>query len=297
LVEAGKFVTLAAWQVHWRAQALQAYIDATLKGAQRAVDVLEIAATAGQIAETVLTVIWLGQGMIRLLSTRGASEVISTVAKEGHVSAPARSTKYVEEKMYQKYIQGKAPVRKSPAPSPVPKGTPAPAGGGGSPAPAQISKSTPGPGKSPTGSPVSKSTTPSGQQPSGGSTPPSGQTGTGGSPPTPPNPTNPAATALPNVDNEWQRVVDELGALVSKRTQRIPRGEIPTQAELDRLRVRAKRLIQSGRTDPSKRDAVNELIIELDHLEIDGRLPPLPTTRAPRPSSRDWKPTWNGKLR
>jgi hypothetical protein len=276
LTEAGKFVVLAAWQVDWRARVLDAYIDATRSGAQRAVDVLEIAAAAGEIAETVLTVIWLGEGMIRLLSKRGASEVISTVAKESYVSPPARATKYAEEKMYQKYIQGKAPAGKSP--------------------------STPTPGKSPTGSPISKSTstTPPGQRPSGGSSSTSGQTGPGGSPPTPPNPTGPGATALPIEDNEWQQIVSELSDIVmehggAKRVKAVihtrnqwvgvprPVDLIPDIKQLDVVRARARHLMHSGKIDPRRRDAAETLLIELDNLEIAGRLPPPPPPPPPRP--------------
>lgn len=275
LIEAGKFVALAAWQVHWRAQALQAYKDATLKGAQRAVDVLEIAAVAGEIAETVLTVIWVGQGIIRLLSKKGASEVVSTVAKESYVSAPARSAKTVEEKIYQNYVHGKAPNGKAPAP--------AGAGGGGSPAPAQVSKSTPAPGKSPTGSPVSKSTTPTGQQPPSGSTAPSGQSGPGGTPPTPPNPANPAAP-LPNPDNEWEEVVRNLGHYVLSRNRRLP-ATPPTLQRIEDVRVRAHRLLKiMGRgLAPNVRMRINELIIQLDHLEMAGRVPPIPLSTLTNP--------------
>jgi hypothetical protein len=76
LMEAGKFALLAAYQAEWCARAVHEYIDATTRGATRAVKVLEVAVVLGKIAEGILSVIFIGQGLIRLLSRRGATAAL-----------------------------------------------------------------------------------------------------------------------------------------------------------------------------------------------------------------------------
>jgi hypothetical protein len=78
LMEAGKFALLAAYQTQWCAQAVGDYIDATLSGASRVKSILEVAVVVGQVAESILAIWFVGQGVFRLLTRKSA-----TLALEG----------------------------------------------------------------------------------------------------------------------------------------------------------------------------------------------------------------------
>jgi hypothetical protein len=71
LMEANKYISLAAMQVTWNARALHEYIEDTTTGAGRAVTILEVAQAAGEVAEFVLTFRAIAQQTYRILSAKG----------------------------------------------------------------------------------------------------------------------------------------------------------------------------------------------------------------------------------
>jgi hypothetical protein len=84
--QAGKLVFLAALMTHLAAQRLNDYIDAFSLGAERAVKVLKVLKTAGEVAQVVLVTTGVGAGMVRLLSRRAATagfEAAATGAGRG----------------------------------------------------------------------------------------------------------------------------------------------------------------------------------------------------------------------
>jgi hypothetical protein len=62
------YLTLAAVSVHDAAHLLSHYVGDTTSGAERAVKILKVAKTAGQVAEVALAVTGVGYGAIKLLS-------------------------------------------------------------------------------------------------------------------------------------------------------------------------------------------------------------------------------------
>lgn len=78
--EAGKLILLAALTTHLAAQRLNAYIDAFSLGAERAVKVLKVLKTAGEVAQVVLITTGVGAGMVRVLSRRAATAGIDAAA-------------------------------------------------------------------------------------------------------------------------------------------------------------------------------------------------------------------------
>lgn len=122
-MEAGKYALLASYQAEWCARAVHEYIDATTRGASRAVKILEVAVVLGKISEAILSLIAVGQGLIRLLSRKGATAALEGGAQRqltgGQRQLPAgkptggapvpRGAQTVE---YSSNSQVSAPVRK-----------------------------------------------------------------------------------------------------------------------------------------------------------------------------------------
>ncbi len=78
LAEAAEFGLFGAYQAEWCARAVHEYIEATLSGADRAKTILEVAVVLGEVAGSILTVRFVAQNLIRLLTRKSA-----TLALEG----------------------------------------------------------------------------------------------------------------------------------------------------------------------------------------------------------------------
>jgi len=76
LMQATNFALLAGYQAEWCARAVHEYINATYRGATRAVKILEVAVVLGKISEAILSLIAIGSGLIRLLSKKGATAAL-----------------------------------------------------------------------------------------------------------------------------------------------------------------------------------------------------------------------------
>jgi hypothetical protein len=76
LTESGKFALLATYQTEWCARAVHEYAKATTKGASRVVTILEIVKVCGEIAGWILSLLAVGQGLIRLLSRKGGQAAL-----------------------------------------------------------------------------------------------------------------------------------------------------------------------------------------------------------------------------
>ncbi|MCC6329127.1 MAG: hypothetical protein IT174_11460 [Acidobacteria bacterium] len=76
LMQAAKSAQLAAFLAGACGRSVHEYLSATTRGASRAVTILEIARVCGEIAEAVLTLIALGQGIIRLLGRKGGAGAV-----------------------------------------------------------------------------------------------------------------------------------------------------------------------------------------------------------------------------
>jgi hypothetical protein len=79
--QSSKTIVYAAIATEVSAQVLDTYIDATVTGAQRAVKILSIAATAGKIAGTVLLITGLVGVLTRALAAEAAGTALNTVVK------------------------------------------------------------------------------------------------------------------------------------------------------------------------------------------------------------------------
>ena len=120
LNESAKFALLAAYQAEWCGRAVHEYVNATTKGASRVVTILEIAQVCGEIAGWILSLLAVGQGMIRLLSRKGGQAALQGGAQRqltgGQRQLPAGGQ------------TTPTPVSRTPTPAPKP-GTPTVADG------------------------------------------------------------------------------------------------------------------------------------------------------------------------
>jgi hypothetical protein len=115
LMEATKFLILAATLAEWNSRAVHEYIKATMKGAERAVSILEVAVIAGKIAESLLLLYSVGTSLIRLLGGKASTTALSTTVRR---QLPAGKPQQVAP-----YPPSPSAVAPRPAPTPA---TPAP---------------------------------------------------------------------------------------------------------------------------------------------------------------------------
>jgi len=115
LMEATKYLILAATLAEWNSKAVHEYIKATMKGAEKAVSILEIAVIAGKIAESLLLLYSVGTSLIRLLGGKASTTAISTtVPRQLPAGKPQQIAPYPP-----------SPTAVAPRPVPTPA-TPAP---------------------------------------------------------------------------------------------------------------------------------------------------------------------------
>jgi hypothetical protein len=119
LLEATKFIVLAATLAEWNSLALHKYINATMRGASTAVSVLEVASFMGKIAEGFLLVYSAGAGLIRLLGGKAGSRAAgNAVQRQLTPGKPQQVAPYPPSPSSVAPPRAPTPVTRNPTPAP-----------------------------------------------------------------------------------------------------------------------------------------------------------------------------------